>query len=422
MFGQFKSTIFCDFQHKSLVFDPFLMVSLPIARVEARTFQFIFFKKNFKTPCFKCALLGNTQSTVSELVSFSSSVFEVPSDQLKVASAAFEFSMKEFLGNDVVLDSNRVYFVYEVFSPWIIVVDQRKRKIVENHAKGPSVAYSRVVSLTGSETFQDLHRLIYSFFKKADKGYLKDLENVVENNGKEGNGLYSLMFLNANKNSESTPCELCQKFCQDCIIPFNSSNLSESLRGTQRLEVLWSKSFSEDDLRIFKSSLTHPSFDYSRKSLENLKKSGTTLKKCFEEFQTEEKLENSNKIFCKTCKELKNGSKQMSFWRLPRVLIIHLKRFKQLQGVKVKDNQMVLFEIEGLVVRSNEEEAVYDLFAVSNHYGDMNFGHYTAFALNHLNATWFEFDDEKVVEVPASQVVSSAAYILFYQKREISAN
>jgi hypothetical protein len=42
---------------------------------------------------------------------------------------------------------------------------------------------------------------------------------------------------------------------------------------------------------------------------------------------------------------------------------------------------------------------IYDLYAVSNHYGNMGFGHYTAFARNPNNGKWYEFDDSRVQEL-----------------------
>ena len=69
------------------------------------------------------------------------------------------------------------------------------------------------------------------------------------------------------------------------------------------------------------------------------------------------------------------------------------------------------------VVSSDTHKPIYDLFAVSNHFGQLQAGHYTAQTLN--NGKWYQFNDHKVVQVDESQIVSSAAYILFYQRRGI---
>lgn len=56
----------------------------------------------------------------------------------------------------------------------------------------------------------------------------------------------------------------------------------------------------------------------------------------------------------------------------------------------------------------------YQLYAVSNHYGTMEGGHYTAFCKSANYGRWYKFDDQVVSPLDASNVVSSAAYILFY--------
>lgn len=62
---------------------------------------------------------------------------------------------------------------------------------------------------------------------------------------------------------------------------------------------------------------------------------------------------------------------------------------------------------------------MYDLYAVSNHYGGLGGGHYTAFCRNAEDGNWYEFDDSYVRQVPASSVVTEAAYVLFYMRRDL---
>jgi len=65
-----------------------------------------------------------------------------------------------------------------------------------------------------------------------------------------------------------------------------------------------------------------------------------------------------------------------------------------------------------------EEAPQYDLFAVSNHYGSLGGGHYTAFAKNKTTNKWYKFDDSSVSEVDEDKVKTSAAYVLFYQRKD----
>jgi ubiquitin carboxyl-terminal hydrolase 4/11/15 len=62
---------------------------------------------------------------------------------------------------------------------------------------------------------------------------------------------------------------------------------------------------------------------------------------------------------------------------------------------------------------------LYDLYAVSNHYGSLAFGHYTAYCKNFENGKWYDFNDSSVSPVEnASEVVSGAAYVLYYIRKD----
>jgi ubiquitin carboxyl-terminal hydrolase 8 len=56
----------------------------------------------------------------------------------------------------------------------------------------------------------------------------------------------------------------------------------------------------------------------------------------------------------------------------------------------------------------------YKLYGVSNHYGTMEGGHYTAYCKNECYDKWYKFDDHEVSEISNSDICSGAAYILFY--------
>ena len=49
-------------------------------------------------------------------------------------------------------------------------------------------------------------------------------------------------------------------------------------------------------------------------------------------------------------------------------------------------------------------------------------GHYTAYGKNFHNGKWYNFNDAMVSEIGTSQLVTSAAYVLFYRRREPEAN
>ena len=115
-------------------------------------------------------------------------------------------------------------------------------------------------------------------------------------------------------------------------------------------------------------------------------------------------------------------------------MIISLKRFKTSRTSKYgfgggqKLDTLVDFPLEHLdmapfVLSKKQKSAplIYDLFAVSNHFGSVGFGHYTAFGKNPLEDKWYNFDDSSCSPISSSigkkEIVSNAAYSLFYRLR-----
>ena len=64
-------------------------------------------------------------------------------------------------------------------------------------------------------------------------------------------------------------------------------------------------------------------------------------------------------------------------------------------GFPIKD-----FDISDFVLSKKKDDPaiLYDLFAISNHYGSLGGGHYTAYGYNHNYNSWYDFDDSSVSE------------------------
>lgn len=90
---------------------------------------------------------------------------------------------------------------------------------------------------------------------------------------------------------------------------------------------------------------------------------------------------------CPHCRQLQQGVVQMSLWTLPDILILHLKRFRQVGERRNKLTTLVRFPLAGLDVTphavnrgrgaARPPESLYDLYAVCDHHGGMHGGHYT---------------------------------------------
>lgn len=128
---------------------------------------------------------------------------------------------------------------------------------------------------------------------------------------------------------------------------------------------------------------------------------------------------------CPRCKGKRSACKKLELARLPAILVLHLKRFHFDMHSRqyMKNEKRVQFPLQSLDVRPylaqselhRHTSTTYNLYAVSNHYGEMQSGHYTAFCLNSRTSRWYKFDDKVVSQIDASEVNTSGAYILFYQ-------
>ncbi|XP_041634557.1 ubiquitin carboxyl-terminal hydrolase 43 [Cheilinus undulatus] len=168
-----------------------------------------------------------------------------------------------------------------------------------------------------------------------------------------------------------------------------------------------------------------------------------TLDECFQLYTKEEQLAPDDAWKCPHCKQLQQGVVKMSLWTLPDILILHLKRFRQVGERRNKLTTFVHFPLTSLDMTPHmvnrghathqpplqpgwkqprrpdlaPPDFLYDLYAVCNHHGGMHGGHYTAFCRNSVDGQWYSYDDSSAEPVPEAEVCTRGAYILFYQRR-----
>jgi len=197
------------------------------------------------------------------------------------------------------------------------------------------------------------------------------------------------------------------------------------------LNLEWNFRDPSIDVSTFLSLPNHPSILHTSHIQQ---KQFITLLQCFSTFIQPELLDENNKWYCNCCKQHVQAIKTMELWRLPNILIIHFKRFEYKQQFikREKLETFVDFPMEldmsdhcshGKDTFVHDEiPAMYDLYAVINHYGRMGFGHYTAFARrwdeDRMEKEWNVYDDGVVSSMSSSDdVVTPAAYVLFYRRR-----
>ncbi|XP_050395698.1 ubiquitin carboxyl-terminal hydrolase 8 [Patella vulgata] len=173
-------------------------------------------------------------------------------------------------------------------------------------------------------------------------------------------------------------------------------------------------------LECGKESATFEAFMYL--SLPIPDKSRCSLKDCIEKFLKPEMMTGSSRYKCTACKVPRDAVKRIQLFKLPPILLIGLNRFVSDGMWMQKKTTYVDFGINDITFNDcviGPRPKSYNLYAVSNHYGTMEGGHYTAYCRNPSLRKWFKFDDHEVYEISLSDVKSSAGYLLFYTSMEL---
>lgn len=159
----------------------------------------------------------------------------------------------------------------------------------------------------------------------------------------------------------------------------------------------------------------------------------SSITSCLRNFSSTETLNAEDKFFCDKCCSLQEAQKRMKIKVAPRILALHLKRFKYIEQLAryKKLSYRVVFPLELKLCNTTDDvpgsEAEYSLFAVVVHVGTgPNHGHYVSLVKSHNH--WLFFDDENVEIIDESVVQtffgstqeysnnSEHGYILFYER------
>lgn len=156
----------------------------------------------------------------------------------------------------------------------------------------------------------------------------------------------------------------------------------------------------------------------------------SSVTSCLRKFSAEEMLCERNKFHCDHCGGLQEAEKRMKVKRLPKVLTLHLKRFKYTEDYSrlQKLFHRVVYPYHLRMFNTTEEaedpDRLYELYAVVVHIGGNAYhGHYVSIVKT-KDRGWVLFDDEMVEPVDKHFVRNffgdkpgmATAYVLFYQE------
>ena len=156
----------------------------------------------------------------------------------------------------------------------------------------------------------------------------------------------------------------------------------------------------------------------------------SSVTSCLRKFSEEEMLCERNKFHCDKCGGLQEAEKRMKIKRLPKILALHLKRFKyteDLQRLQKLFHRVVYpyyLRLFNTTDDAEDPDRLYELYAIVVHIGGGPYhGHYVSI-IKTQDRGWLLFDDEMVEPVDKAYVRRffggedqlACAYVLFYQE------
>ncbi len=161
----------------------------------------------------------------------------------------------------------------------------------------------------------------------------------------------------------------------------------------------------------------------------------SSVTSCLRKFSAEEMLCERNKFHCDHCGGLQEAEKRMKIKRLPKILTLHLKRFKYTEDMtrlqKLFHRVVYPYHLRMFNTTDDAEDPdrLYELYAVVVHIGGNAYqGHYVTI-IKTPDFGWLLFDDEMVEPVDKNYVKNffgdkpgmACAYVLFYQETTLEA-
>lgn len=148
-----------------------------------------------------------------------------------------------------------------------------------------------------------------------------------------------------------------------------------------------------------------------------------------------EELTGDEQWYCKRCDTKVDAKKKIDLWKLPPVLVLHLKRFeydmisKKFEKTENRlSMKLSLLDLTEFCSSSQRDGATYNVVCVANHSGAFGSGHYTATCrVGGVGpGTWYHFNDEVVTPFTGRNVVTRETYVIFLMRnqdpRDISQN
>uniref|UniRef100_A0A672IT68 Ubiquitin carboxyl-terminal hydrolase n=1 Tax=Salarias fasciatus TaxID=181472 RepID=A0A672IT68_SALFA len=429
--GLFKSTLVCPVCSKvSVTFDPFCYLTLPLPMKKERTLEVYLVRLDPLAKPTQYKLTVPKVGYISDLCTSLSTLSGVPAEKMIVTDIYNHRFHRIFATNEnlsSIMERDDIY-VFEVAvnrvedTDHVVIPVHLREKYKQsgyNHTSTPLFGQPFLIAVPRTLSEDKLYNMLLlrlcRFVRSSVEEDEEDCEETQPSkqhtvNGNATNGLLE----------EGSPSECAGRHfvLETFLFTFSKTSFlfllqficceADRLHFIRRLSVR----------KVICDFDKHESMEYKPQ-----KKAFFKLKDCIELFTTKEKLGAEDPWYCPNCKQHQQATKKLDLWSLPPVLVVHLKRFSYSRYMRDKLDSLVDFPLRDLdmsefLINPNAGPCRYDLIAVSNHYGGMGGGHYTAYAKNKDDDKWYNYDDSSVSPANEDQIVSKAGYVLFYQRQD----
>ncbi|CAO2144099.1 unnamed protein product [Urochloa humidicola] len=424
--GQYKSTLVCPVCGKvSVTFDPFMYLSLPLQFASTRSMTAVVFSCDGSVPPTQFTVNVPKQGRCRDLLQALGNACSLKDGEKLLIAEIRHHKIYRFLDDPVLQlstisddDHLAVYRLPKLEKRANYIQFVHRREDLDRGNSNNSTSWRpfgvpllaqipRNETVTGFDIHEFVHRMLVPMLRNQDSPHVS-AQNTVSTR------MHSY-------NTDNSKLQL-QLIDDSTTVIENSSH---SIRVPQSsLATVFFVNWSKADLKkINTDNLEYlPEVFMYAAPAKRTRGEALSLYACLDAFLREEPLVPEDMWYCPRCKEQRQASKKLDLWRLPEVLVIHLKRFSFSRSTKQKLEAFVNFPIHNLDLtnyianKKSSERQVYELYAVSNHYGSMASGHYTAHIKLLDENRWYNFDDSHVAAIDEDEVKTAAAYVLFYRR------
>lgn len=456
--GQFRSTLICPFCKKvSITFDPFMYLSLPLPSTTTRTMTVTVISTDGVTLPSAITVTVPKSGTLKDLIGALAASCSLRDDETLLVAEIYKNRIFRGLDDKLFMspsdsladirdqDKLVAYRVqkYTEDSPVVVFMHEHVVEIYKGRFEGSIFGFPLVARLSDIFCRDDLRReflnLMNPFLMQNSEETIDEYDKDEDVDGDDTKKLNEVDELGETNNFEAIESDavsnsgaeddihlwtdfefylLLPGRGETCKITSKEPLPAAMLSGNLEVAVVWSDKMLkkyDTNLRDSLPQVFRPQL-FTKRTQESI-----SIYKCLEAFLREEPLGPEDMWYCPTCKKHQQATKKLDLWRLPEILVVHLKRFSYNRFFKNKLETFVDFPTNDLDLstyvahQTCSSPNCYMLYAIICHYGGLGGGHYTAF-VRYGHDKWYEFDDSRVAPADEETIKTPAAYVLFYKK------